>query len=263
MALAPRGVGLAAGRRGAPAPRAGATLCPVGADGLGAAGLCLDVRRLALAGSGRLPCLACRLLGGGRIAGIRGGGGGVRPGGALRCGEERCRTARGRLERRDSRCAALVGRVLSGGALPHADAGTDGLGDEVSFGRVVPLGGPGASDGGHGLGGTGAVSSADRCAGTRFRGRCPGRAASERRQSCGGARCGPGVGGKRDRPRSLSQGADGPGPAVGAHRHGDAVRAYRPVLAYEPRFPLAVLREHGGYGSSGGGSGHAGGGRRS
>lgn len=61
---------------------------------------------------------------------------------------------------------------------------------------------------------------------------------------------------------SLSQGADGPGPAVGAHRHGDAVRAYRPVLAYEPRFPLAVLREHGGYGSSGGGSGHAGGRRR-
>lgn len=41
--------------------------------------LCLDVRRLALAGSGRLPCLACRRLGGGRIAGIRGGGGGVRP----------------------------------------------------------------------------------------------------------------------------------------------------------------------------------------
>lgn len=38
----------------------------------------------------------------------------------------------------------------------------------------------------------GAVSSADRCAGTRFRGRCPGRAASERRQSCGGARCRPG-----------------------------------------------------------------------
>lgn len=73
---------------------------------------------------------------------------------------------------------------------------------------------------------------------------------------------GPGVGGKRDRPRSLSQGADGSGPAVSAHRHGDAVRAYRPVLAYEPRFPLAVLREHGGYGSSGGGFGHAGGRRR-
>ena len=165
-ALAPRGVGLAAGRRGAPAPRAGAALCPVGADGLGAAGLCLDVRRLALAGSGRLPCLACRRLGGGRIAGVRGGGGGVRPGGALRCGEERCRTARGRLERRDSRCAALVGRVLSGGALPHADAGTDGLGDgNLLLRRVVPLGGPGASDGGHGLGGAGAVSSAGRCAG--------------------------------------------------------------------------------------------------
>lgn len=41
--------------------------------------------------------------------------------------------------------------------------------------------------GGHGLGDTGAVSSAGRCAGTRLRGRCPGRAASERRQSCGGA----------------------------------------------------------------------------